>query len=123
MEVLDDGVKVEGLELLGVVELLVHRIGQGRVPVKNFQVQLVRPPVCVRRYPGHRGSAARHWALGFRLHSSLRFWLCVIRSERVTRRRHRSRSTLGLSRKLAMRPPSAICSKKASVTTIVFVIK
>ncbi len=47
MEVLLQGIEVELLELLGVVELLAHRIGQGRVLVENLQVQLIRPPVIV----------------------------------------------------------------------------
>jgi hypothetical protein len=47
MQVLDHGGQVEALELLGVVELLAHRIGQGRVPVKDLNVQLARPPVSV----------------------------------------------------------------------------
>ncbi len=47
MQVLDHGVEVEGLELLGVVERLAHRIGQGGVPVKNRNIQRVRPPVAV----------------------------------------------------------------------------
>src|ERR1700685_3615307 len=69
MEVLDQGIKVEAVELLRVVELGTHGIGQGRVLVKNLQVQLIRPPVCVRG-PSHcvSASAARHWALGFCIH-------------------------------------------------------
>ena len=47
MQVLDHGIEVEALELLGVVERLAHRIGQGGVPVENLDVQLVRPPVAV----------------------------------------------------------------------------
>ncbi len=49
VEVPFDGRQVERLELLGVVELLAHRIAQGRVLVENLQVQLVRPPVAVGR--------------------------------------------------------------------------
>ena len=47
LQVLDHGVEVEALELLGVVERLAHRIGQGGVLVENLNVQLVRPPVAV----------------------------------------------------------------------------
>ena len=47
MQILDHGVEVEALELLGVVELLAHRIGRRGVPMENLEVQLVRPPVAV----------------------------------------------------------------------------
>jgi hypothetical protein len=47
MQVLDHGIEIEALEFLGVVERFAHRIGQGRVPVENLKVQLVRPPVSV----------------------------------------------------------------------------
>ncbi len=49
IEVLLHGPQVERLEFLGVVELFAHRIGQGRVLMKDPEVQLVRPPVPVRR--------------------------------------------------------------------------
>ncbi len=51
VEVLPHGLQVELLELLGVVELLAHRIGQGGVLVENPEVQLVRPPVPIRPSP------------------------------------------------------------------------
>jgi hypothetical protein len=38
-------VDVEGLELLGVVEVRAHRIEPGLVLVEHRQVQLIRPPV------------------------------------------------------------------------------
>jgi hypothetical protein len=55
-------IEVEGLELLGVVERLTHGIGQGGVLVEHPQVQLVRPPVLVRRGPncGVRGVGPAH---------------------------------------------------------------
>jgi hypothetical protein len=40
------------LELLGAVEVLPHGIGRGRVHVRDAEVQLVRPPVTVRRALG-----------------------------------------------------------------------
>src|SRR5256885_722754 len=42
VQVLDHGLQVEALEFLGVVERLVHRVGQGGVMVQNLNVQLVR---------------------------------------------------------------------------------
>ena len=39
VQVLDHGVQVEALELLGVIEVLAHRIGQGGVLVKNLNVR------------------------------------------------------------------------------------
>ena len=71
MQVLDHGIEVEGLEFLGVVERLAHRIGQGGVLVENLNVQLVRPPVTVR--PGRMHDRALARALvGLRVHGSLR---------------------------------------------------
>ncbi len=47
-DVLLQGIQVKFLELLGVVKILTHRIGQGRGLAENLQVQLIRPPVLVR---------------------------------------------------------------------------
>ena len=47
---------VEGLELLRVVEVLLHRIRQVGVVVEHREVQLVRPPVLVRPRPAGLGS-------------------------------------------------------------------
>ena len=57
MQVLDHGIEVEGLELLGVVEILAHRIGQGGVPMEHLDVQRVRPPVAVPVSAGARERA------------------------------------------------------------------
>ncbi len=51
MEVLDHGIQVEALEFFRIIELLVHRIGQGGVLVQDLQVQLIRPPARIRRAP------------------------------------------------------------------------
>src|SRR5262249_49558401 len=61
-------------ELLGVVEILAHRIGQGRVLMENTQVQLVRPPVAVHRSAGRARKRALASALFVSLcvHISLR---------------------------------------------------
>ena len=48
MQVLDHGVEVEALELLGVVEILAHRIGQVGVAMEHLDAQCIRPPVAVR---------------------------------------------------------------------------
>src|SRR5882762_4617855 len=45
MKVLYDGIQVEALEFFGVVEVLVHGIGQRGVLVQDLQIQLIRPPV------------------------------------------------------------------------------
>ena len=50
-DVLLQGIQVEFLELLGVVELLAHGVGLGRVLVEDLQVQLIRPPVSIRQAP------------------------------------------------------------------------
>ena len=58
--------QVEALEFFGIVEFLAHRIGQRRVLVQDLQVQLIRPPVRIRRGPSRRVSASRCYrALGF----------------------------------------------------------
>ena len=43
-----DRFQVEALELFGIVEVLTHRVGLGRVSAQDLQVQLVGPPVAVR---------------------------------------------------------------------------
>src|SRR5208283_1654258 len=55
LEVLLQRFEVELLELFGVVEILAHRIGLGRVLAENLEVQLVRPPVAVRPHSNIRG--------------------------------------------------------------------
>ncbi len=55
---------VEGGELRGVVEVLVHRVGEGRVPVQDLEVQLLGPPVTVGPGPGRLGGGGRNcWVL------------------------------------------------------------
>jgi len=61
-EVLDHGIQVEALEFFSIIELLAHRIGQEGVLAQDSQVQLIRPPVPIRR---SRVSTARYRALGF----------------------------------------------------------
>jgi hypothetical protein len=58
MEVRHHGVEIEGLEFLGVVERLVHRIGQDRMLMQHLKVQLVRPPVSVHVCAGVPGEGA-----------------------------------------------------------------
>jgi hypothetical protein len=38
MEVLDHGIQIEAFELLRVIELLVHRVGQRGVLVQDLQI-------------------------------------------------------------------------------------
>ena len=47
MEILDHGIEVKFLELLRVIELLFHRIGERGVLMKNAEIQLIGPPVAV----------------------------------------------------------------------------
>jgi hypothetical protein len=58
MEVFDHRVQVEALELVGIVELLVHRIGQRGVLVQDLQAQLIRLPSRIPRGRSHRVSAS-----------------------------------------------------------------
>ena len=47
MQILDHRIEVKAFKLLGVVEPVAHGVGQAGVPVKNRDVQRVRPPVAV----------------------------------------------------------------------------
>src|SRR6185369_9058295 len=70
IEVLLQCLQVDFFEFLSVVELLAHRIAQGRILMKNLEVQLVRPPVLVRRTSAGRGfvSSARYRTLAVFIH-------------------------------------------------------
>mmetsp|Transcript_118291 Transcript_118291/g.166287 ORF Transcript_118291/g.166287 Transcript_118291/m.166287 type:complete len:641 (-) Transcript_118291:267-2189(-) len=48
VEVLLEGIQIQLLELLGVVEARAHRVGQAGVLMQHLQVQLVGPPILVR---------------------------------------------------------------------------
>src|SRR5579871_5173922 len=61
VKVFDDGIQIETLELLGVVEVFAHRIGQGGMLVKDLNIQLIRPPFAVCG----SGFSCREWALAF----------------------------------------------------------
>ena len=61
--------QVEALELLGVVEVLAHRIGLGGMLVQEVEPQLVRPPVAVRRAAA--GGVVTAGTLRFRRHRAL----------------------------------------------------
>src|SRR5262249_13158244 len=79
LDVLLPGIHVKFLELLRVIEILAHRIGQGRVRVENCEVELIRPPVLVRPGPRPLGSWGRnYWVLAFAAvvrHVNPPFWL------------------------------------------------
>ena len=74
------GFQVEGLELLGVVEVLPHRIGQRRVLVEDRQIQPVRPPELVRHAPdnGLPADPAAHRAFAFGVHGHLQSWSALL---------------------------------------------
>ncbi len=46
-KVLLEGLQIERLERLGIVEGLAHRVGQGRILVQNLEVELFWPPILV----------------------------------------------------------------------------
>ena len=54
-EITLQGRQVELLELLRVVEVRAHGIGQGGVLVKHFQIELIGPPVAIGPSAGARG--------------------------------------------------------------------
>ena len=47
VEILSHRFKIKGLKLRRVVKLLAHRVHKRRVLVKDFQIELIRPPVLV----------------------------------------------------------------------------
>ena len=68
LDVLLHGLEVERLELVGVVEVLAHRIARRMVGVEGAQVQLIRPPVAIRSAAERCG---RERALAFVFHVTL----------------------------------------------------
>jgi hypothetical protein len=46
-EILDDGVEVEALEFLDVIEVRVRRIRERVVLVQHREIELLRPPVAI----------------------------------------------------------------------------
>src|SRR5471030_154539 len=113
MQVLDHGVQIEALELLGVVERLSHRIGQGRVLVQNLQVELVRPPARIGRGPSHRVSATSNlyrarglgWIIGDSRRRPCEFFL------------HLSILLNELVKIISRRTPAALKGKRAAERT------
>jgi hypothetical protein len=73
VEILDEGVQVELLEGFGVVEVRAHRVGLGGVLVEDADLQLVGPPVGIRRGAcnGVLADIARERAFGFGGHGDL----------------------------------------------------
>ena len=66
LDVLLQGIHIKFLELLRVVKILAHRIGDGIVRVENREIQLIRPPVLVRPGPSPLGSrGGDYWVLAF----------------------------------------------------------
>jgi len=55
--------EIEGLELLGVIEVVAHRVGLGRTLMEDVQVQLVGPPVLVGRAAPSRMIVVQDWTL------------------------------------------------------------
>ena len=49
VDVFGEGVEIEGGELVGVVEVVAHRVDERGVLVEHFQIQLIRPPVLIGR--------------------------------------------------------------------------
>jgi len=52
VQILDHRIEIEGLEFLGVVEALAHRVREVRLLVQNAKIELVRPPITVRGFAG-----------------------------------------------------------------------
>ena len=79
MEVFDNGIQVEPLEFLGVVEPRAHGVGLRRVLVQDVQLQLIGPPVCIRWGSSDHtlASSTRERALWFGGHGSLLWVACA----------------------------------------------
>src|SRR5262245_21311456 len=78
LDVFLQGIHVKFLELLRVIEILAHRIGDGRVHVENRDIQLIRPPVLVSPGRSPLGSwGGDYWVFAFAFrHVDLSpFWL------------------------------------------------
>src|SRR4051812_8503763 len=71
MQILDDGVQVEGLERLGIVEPVVHRVGPRRMLAECAKVQLLWPPVTVApaRAAACKRALARALVVGHLIHT------------------------------------------------------
>ena len=63
VDVFGQGIEIERLELLGVVEVRPEGIRLERVLTKDAEVQLIRPPMLVRRDSNGLMRGAHHWAL------------------------------------------------------------
>src|SRR4051794_13212322 len=74
-QILDHGVEVERLKLLGVVEILTHRVGQVGVAMEHLDIQRVRPPIAVSVSAGE-WAFARALVVCFCVHVFLR-WVGV----------------------------------------------
>ena len=57
-QVLDHGVDVEALELLGIVERFAHRIGGGRLGMEHADIEVLWPPVAIPVSAGAAGERA-----------------------------------------------------------------
>src|SRR4029077_19283195 len=83
-EIFLQSLEVELPELLGVVEVLPHGIGLGRVLAENPEVQLVRPPVAVRPHSHTRGAvrnrALARFLVSLCVHVSLRSCCSFLRA-------------------------------------------
>src|SRR5688572_2965144 len=63
MKVLDDRIKIEAFELLGVVKILAHRVGSERVCMEHADIEMLRPPVAVGASTAAAGERALAGAL------------------------------------------------------------
>jgi hypothetical protein len=55
MEILLEGLELEAVELLSVVETLLQRIKERRVLVEELEVKLIGPPLGIGGSPGGHG--------------------------------------------------------------------
>ena len=78
-QILLQGRVIEALELLGVVEVLAHRIGLGRMGVQQVHPQRVRPPFSVRRAAAS-GVIERALALFSHVYSPFRSFQVLLNS-------------------------------------------
>src|SRR4051794_6371083 len=100
MQVLNDRVQIKSLERLGIVELVIHRIGSRRMQAECAEVQLLRPPVSVApaRAPACYRAFPRTLVVSHPIHGMLASLLAARRS---------LSQTCATSTTRAQRPPLA----------------
>ncbi|GEM_PF-1940518 len=97
VQILFDRRQIETVEGIGVVEVFIHRIGQGGMLVQRFQAELIRPPILIGGAVLRCGLlAARKRAFAFSCHNALSASIKVLQPPGVERlTRHAGKACVG----------------------------